>query len=91
MATGPDLRIGDAEREATAVVLCEHFAQGRLTLEELIARLDAAFAAATQSEMSRATRHLPHVTTPSAPPPVTTFRETRQRARREHRSGRRLK
>ncbi|HUA30142.1 MAG TPA: DUF1707 domain-containing protein, partial [Streptosporangiaceae bacterium] len=42
MATGPDLRIGDAEREAAAASLREHYAQGRLTLEEFNERLDAA-------------------------------------------------
>jgi DNA-binding PadR family transcriptional regulator len=63
-AAGSDLRIGDAEREATVAVLSEHFAQGRLTLEELDERLDAAFAATTQGQISRLTWDLPHVITP---------------------------
>jgi DNA-binding PadR family transcriptional regulator len=63
-AAGSDLRIGDAEREATVAVLSEHFAQGRLTLEELDERLDAAFAATTQGQISRITWDLPHVITP---------------------------
>jgi Domain of unknown function (DUF1707) len=87
MATGPDLRIGDADREATAAALREHFAQGRLTLDELNARLDAAFAATTQSELSQTTRDLPHVTGSSAPLPVTASRERRERTRQEHHSG----
>jgi DNA-binding PadR family transcriptional regulator len=58
---GPDLRIGDADREAAAMTLGEHFAQGRLTLDELIARLDAAFTATRQSEIAQATRDLPHL------------------------------
>jgi DNA-binding PadR family transcriptional regulator len=58
-APGPDLRVGDADREATAAVLGEHFAHGRLTFEELIARLDAALTATMQSEIAQATRDLP--------------------------------
>src|SRR5271156_5756466 len=40
LASGPDLRAGDADREAAAAALGEHFAQGRLTFGELLARLD---------------------------------------------------
>ncbi len=58
-ARAPDLRIGDADREAAAAALREHFAQGRLTLEELLARVETAFTAATNSEISLATRDLP--------------------------------
>jgi Domain of unknown function (DUF1707)/Transcriptional regulator PadR-like family len=59
--SAPDLRIGDADREATAAALREHFVQGRLTLDELIARLDLAFTATVRSEISRTTRDLPHL------------------------------
>jgi hypothetical protein len=59
MAPGPDLRAGDADREAAAAALGEHFAQGRLTLDELLARLDAAFTATLQSEIAHTTRDLP--------------------------------
>jgi DNA-binding PadR family transcriptional regulator len=55
----PDLRIGDADRDAVVAALCEHFARGRLTAGELSARLDTALAATTQGEMSRATWDLP--------------------------------
>ena len=58
-APSPDLRIGDAEREAAATALGEHFAQGRLTFDELIARLDATFAATTRREIAQTTRDLP--------------------------------
>jgi DNA-binding PadR family transcriptional regulator len=63
-AAGPELRIGQAEREATVTALADHFAQGRITLDELNARLDAAFTATTQGEISRVTWDLPHVMTP---------------------------
>jgi hypothetical protein len=66
MATGPDLRIGDADREAAAATLREHYAQGRLTLEEFNQRLDATFAATTQSQLRHITRDLPHVPAPPA-------------------------
>jgi DNA-binding PadR family transcriptional regulator len=56
----PDQRIGDADRESAAAALGEHFAQGRLTLDELMARLDAAFNATTRSEIAQTTRDLPH-------------------------------
>jgi len=70
MATGRDLRIGDAEREAAATELREHYAQGRLTLEEFNQRLDAVFKAATQRDLNLLTNDLPHATAPSAPLPV---------------------
>ncbi len=70
MATGPDLRIGDAEREAAAAELREHYAQGRLTLEEFNQRVDAAFKATTQRDLNLITSDLPHATAPSAPLPV---------------------
>jgi hypothetical protein len=72
MATQPGLRIGDREREAVAAELQEHYAHGRLTLEEFNQRLDAAFAAKTQSDLSRTTYDLPHVR--SAGPPLPTSR-----------------
>jgi hypothetical protein len=55
----PEMRIGDADREATAAILREHFAQGRLTLDEFITRLDATFTASTYAEIAHATRDLP--------------------------------
>jgi DNA-binding PadR family transcriptional regulator len=55
----PHLRAGDADRDAAAAALSEHFAQGRLTLDELNARLDAALTATTHGELSRATQDLP--------------------------------
>jgi len=59
MATGADWRVGDAEREAVAEQLREHYAAGRLTIDEFRARLDAAYAATTAAGLSRATADLP--------------------------------
>src|ERR1019366_8298036 len=91
VATGPDVRIGDADREAVATRLREHYAQGRLTLEEFNQRLDAAFAATTRSQLSALTRDLPPAATPSAPLPVSAAGARRERAGREHRPGSRAR
>ena len=69
MATQPNLRIGDSERNATAAELSEHYAHGRLTLEEFNQRLDATYAAKTQADLSRITADLPHVRSGGAPLP----------------------
>jgi DNA-binding HxlR family transcriptional regulator len=58
-APPPELRVGDADREATAATLREHFAEGRMTLDELIARLDTTFTATTRGELARATLDMP--------------------------------
>lgn len=75
MATVPGLRVGDADREAVAVGLREHFAQGRLTLDEFQQRLDAVFAAKTDLDLARITSDLPHAggyaqQWPPARPPI---------------------
>jgi Domain of unknown function (DUF1707) len=76
MASQPSLRIGDTEREAIAAELREHYAQGRLTLEEFNNRLDAVFAAKTQKDLSRITTDLPHVR-PSSPLPSSGLSQRR--------------
>ena len=55
----PHVRVGDADRDAAAAALGEHFAHGRLTRDELNARLDAPLTARTHGELSDATRDLP--------------------------------
>jgi hypothetical protein len=57
--TGAKWRVGDAERDAVAGQLKEHYAAGRLTMDEFRARLDAAYAAVTAGELSRVTADLP--------------------------------
>lgn len=53
------LRIGDAERDAAAADLGEHYAAGRLTLDELDERLDAVFSAKTFGQLARVMTDLP--------------------------------
>src|ERR1700691_1728346 len=85
MAPGPDLRIGDAERDATAARLRESYAQGRLTLDEFNERLTAALAATTERELSHITRDLPHSPARNAPLPQSVPGSGRQRSRYEER------
>ena len=69
MATGFNVRVGDADRDAVAAQLREHYADGRLTLEELNERLDQAFAAKTKADLNTVMRDLPQVPQPAAGPP----------------------
>ncbi len=62
MATGFNVRVGDADRDAVAAQLREHYADGRLTLEELNERLDQAFAAKTKADLNTVMRDLPQAT-----------------------------
>ena len=53
------MRVGDAERDAAAADLGEHYTAGRLTLEELHERLEAVFAAKTFGQLARIMSDLP--------------------------------
>jgi hypothetical protein len=53
------MRIGDAERDAAAADLGEHFTAGRLNLDELHERLEAVFAAKTFGQLARIMSDLP--------------------------------
>ena len=66
MAPGYNVRVGDADREAVAAQLREHYADGRLTLEELNERLDQAFAAKTKADLNTVMRDLPQAMRPAA-------------------------
>ncbi|MGA9835163.1 MAG: DUF1707 domain-containing protein [Trebonia sp.] len=59
MAAGNEMRVGDAEREAAAAELREHYASGRLTLDELNERVDKAFAATTRGDLNALMTDLP--------------------------------
>jgi hypothetical protein len=54
-----DLRIGDAERDATMAQLRDHFVAGRLTFDELTERIDLALAAKTQGQIESLMADLP--------------------------------
>jgi len=63
------LRIGDAEREAAAHELGEHFAMGRITADEHGERLEQIYAARTAADLAPAFADLPRPrgTDPVAP------------------------
>ena len=83
-APAPGTRVGDADRDAAAAALSEHFAQGRLTRDELSARLDATLTATTHGEIAKATWDLPDLTLFSA----QASQPRRKRARPGHQPGR---
>lgn len=55
------LRVGDAERDAAAADLGEHYVAGRLTLDELHERLGAVFSARTYGQLARTMADLPRL------------------------------
>jgi hypothetical protein len=62
--------VTDADRDASAVQLREHYAAGTLSLDEFQDRLDAVYRAQTLRELRRVTDSLPHealVSPPGAP------------------------
>ena len=61
-----DLRIGDAERDATMALLRDHFVAGRLTLDELTERLDLVLAAKTQGQIDGLMADLPRPPRPAS-------------------------
>ena len=63
------LRIGDAEREAAAHELGEHFAMGRITAEEHGERLEQIWGARTAADLAPVFRDLPRPR-PAPPPPL---------------------
>jgi hypothetical protein len=76
MATGYNFRVGDADREAIAAQLREHYADGRLTLDELNERLDQTFAAKTKADLDVVMRDLPHAARPLTDVPASGFGNT---------------
>jgi hypothetical protein len=57
--TDQTIRLSDAEREAAAADLGEHFAQGRLTADEHGERLEQIWSAKTRGEVAPIFRDLP--------------------------------
>ena len=71
---GPELRIGDAEREAAVTALGEHYAAGRLTKEEYDERADAGLGGPDRTRRSGRC-------SPTCPVPSRSGRPRRRRAR----------
>ncbi len=70
----PALRIGDADRDAAVRNLRQHYADGRLTLEEFLHRLPLALRACTATDLDPLFADLPAVALP--PPPAPSRRRT---------------
>lgn len=67
-AVVPDgMRVSDADREAAAAELADHYATGRLDAEEHEARLTAVWAARTGSDLARLFTDLPRAGVRPAP------------------------
>jgi hypothetical protein len=71
MTPGYNVRVGDADREAVTAQLREHYADGRLTLEELNERIDETFAAKTRADLNTVMRELPLASRPGSGLPYT--------------------
>ena len=61
------LRVGDAEREAAAARLADHYAEGRISTEEHSERLDRIWAARTRGELGLVFNDLPGQQAPPSP------------------------
>jgi hypothetical protein len=70
----PEMRIGDAEREAAVAALGEHYAAGRLTKDEFDERSERAYAARTTAELHPLFGDLPGATTRSSAGPARSAR-----------------
>jgi Domain of unknown function (DUF1707)/Cell wall-active antibiotics response 4TMS YvqF len=71
------VRASDAERDHAADLLRRHAAAGRLTLEELAQRVEAAYSATTRDELAALTRDLPLEPVETRPQPRSRGRPTR--------------
>jgi hypothetical protein len=93
-ARGPELRIGDSEREAAVGALGDHYAAGRLSKQDFDERADAAWAARTRSALWPLFADLPHpagsqpVPPPAPPvPPHPSWGDGRQHFHHGRRAG----
>jgi hypothetical protein len=77
MPAEPHLRVSDQEREEAAAAIREHYAAGRLDSAEFEERVQAAYSARTQSELSALSADLPALP-PKPPKPPTTMELARQ-------------
>jgi Domain of unknown function (DUF1707) len=81
------IRVSDADREHVADRLREHFAQGRLSSEELDERITATLSAKTYGDLRRVMADLPE---PGLVPPQASWNATAARPRIIVRRGPRL-
>ena len=77
--TDQTIRLSDAEREAAAADLGEHFAQGRLTADEHAERLEQVWSAKTRGEVAPIFRDLPSPYAAAAAPSAPSVARTEDR------------
>ncbi|GAA3444029.1 DUF1707 SHOCT-like domain-containing protein [Planomonospora venezuelensis] len=70
MAADPKMRASDDDRDRVASALREHYAQGRLTVEEFDERLEQLYASKTYGELAVLTSDLPGVDLRKLPEPA---------------------
>lgn len=78
MSRLPDLRVSDADRERVAERLREAAGEGRLTMEELDERVEAAYAARTGADLAPLTADLPEPVAGAEPPARRRVAKTRR-------------
>ncbi|MDP9863038.1 MULTISPECIES: DUF1707 SHOCT-like domain-containing protein [Streptosporangium] len=71
------MRASDGDRDRVAEVLREHYAQGRLTVEEFDERLEQLYASRTYGELATLTSDLPDVDLGRLPAPAPRSPERR--------------
>jgi hypothetical protein len=71
MPPNPEIRASDADRDRVAGLLREHCAQGRITMDELHERLEAAYAAKTIGQLQEITSDLPEEDLHELPVPAS--------------------
>lgn len=81
MTDAPGTRASDRDRARAASLLQRHFADGRLTVEELEERLAQAYAARTLSELNGPDGPLRELPALMPPRPDEVSRELRRRPR----------
>jgi hypothetical protein len=64
----PSIRVGDVERDAAAAELGDHYAAGRLTIDELHDRLGLVLSARTRADLTHVLADLPTIRRPARPP-----------------------
>jgi len=82
-AKPPVIRASDTDRDRAVAQLRQHLAEGRLTFEEFIGRVDEAYAARTTADLQQALRELPHVRVQEPRTPQQRENATRKQLKRQ--------
>jgi hypothetical protein len=82
MAADPQMRASDDDRDKVASVLREHYAQGRLTVEEFDERLEQLYTSKTYGELATLTSDLPGVDLRKLP--EVAVRKSERREEKKH-------